>query len=57
MSVPVVPGCVSQRNTREEALGNIQEAIELYVERLAINGLTKLAPAFYFVAIWVSEDS
>ena len=31
-SVPVLPGCVSQGDTREEALRNIQEAVELYVE-------------------------
>ncbi|MBZ5632504.1 MAG: type II toxin-antitoxin system HicB family antitoxin [Acidobacteriia bacterium] len=31
-SVPVLPGCVSQGDTREEALQNIREAIELYVE-------------------------
>jgi len=29
---PALPGCVSQGDTREEALANIQEAIELYVE-------------------------
>jgi predicted RNase H-like HicB family nuclease len=30
-SVPALPGCVSQGNTRAEALSNIREAIELYV--------------------------
>jgi predicted RNase H-like HicB family nuclease len=30
-SVPALPGCVSQGNTRAEAVGNIREAIELYV--------------------------
>ncbi|HYM11398.1 MAG TPA: type II toxin-antitoxin system HicB family antitoxin [Bryobacterales bacterium] len=30
--VPVLPGCVSQGDTRDEALKNIREAIELYVE-------------------------
>lgn len=29
--VPVLPGCVSQGDTRAEALSNIREAIELYV--------------------------
>ena len=29
---PSLPGCTSQGDTREEALTNIREAIELYVE-------------------------
>jgi predicted RNase H-like HicB family nuclease len=32
VSVPALPGCVSQGDTRVEALTNIREAIELYVE-------------------------
>ena len=31
---PSLPGCVSQGKTREEALKNIKEAIELYIEVL-----------------------
>ena len=31
-SVPVLPGCVSQGDTKEEALANIREAAELYIE-------------------------
>ena len=30
--VPSLPGCVSEGNTREEALAKIQEAIDLYLE-------------------------
>ena len=30
--VPALPGCVSQGDTRQEALDNVREAIELYVE-------------------------
>jgi predicted RNase H-like HicB family nuclease len=30
-SVPALPGCVSQGDSRDEALANIQEAIELYL--------------------------
>ena len=30
--VPSLPGCVSEANTREEALKSIREAIELYLE-------------------------
>ncbi len=29
---PVIPGCISQGRTREEALENIREAIELCLE-------------------------
>jgi predicted RNase H-like HicB family nuclease len=31
-SVPALPGCVSQGDNRDEAMANIREAIELYVE-------------------------
>ena len=30
--VPGLPGCISEGDTREEALRNIREAIELYLE-------------------------
>lgn len=30
--VPSLPGCISEGNTREQALTNIREAIELYLE-------------------------
>ena len=29
---PSLPGCISQGETREEAIKNIKEAIELYLE-------------------------
>ena len=32
VSVPLVPGCVSQGDTLEEALANIKEALELHLE-------------------------
>jgi len=31
-TVPVLPGCVSQGDSREEVLKNIEEAIEVYLE-------------------------
>jgi len=30
--VPALPGCISEGDTEEEALQNIKEAIELYLE-------------------------
>ncbi len=30
--VPSLPGCISEGNTEQEALSNIQEAIALYLE-------------------------
>ena len=30
--VPSLPGCISEGRTREEAIANITEAIELYLE-------------------------
>ena len=36
---PSIPGCISQGKTREEALINIQEAIDLCMEVRAEQGL------------------
>lgn len=32
--VPALPGCISQGNTRTDALKNVHEAIEVYLESL-----------------------
>jgi predicted RNase H-like HicB family nuclease len=32
VSVPALPGCFSQGETREEALSNLREAVELWLE-------------------------
>lgn len=37
---PALPGCVSQGETIEEALFNIREAIEVYLESLKERGLS-----------------
>ena len=36
---PSIPGCVSQGDTKDEALANIREAIELCLEVRAENGM------------------
>lgn len=38
VTVPALPGCTSQGETREEALAMIREAIEVYVESLEAHG-------------------
>jgi predicted RNase H-like HicB family nuclease len=37
--VPSLPGCISQGETRDEALINIKDAIRLYIEVLEEEGL------------------
>ena len=37
-TVPALPGCVSQGDTRDEALKNIEEAAELYIEDVIATG-------------------
>ncbi|MEA1923202.1 MAG: type II toxin-antitoxin system HicB family antitoxin [Pseudomonadota bacterium] len=34
VEVPSLPGCLSQGQTRDEAIKNIKEAIDLYLESL-----------------------
>lgn len=37
-SVPALPGCVSQGDTRDDAIRNVQEAADLYVEDCIASG-------------------
>lgn len=37
---PSLPGCISQGETREEAIKNIRDAIELYIEVFDEDGIT-----------------
>ena len=36
--IPVLPGCISQGKTKEEALANIKEAAELCLESMGEEG-------------------
>ena len=38
MTVPALPACVTEGDTREEALANAQEAITCYLEGLIADG-------------------
>jgi antitoxin HicB len=38
VTAPLLPGCMSQGETHEEALSMIREAIEVYIESLVAHG-------------------
>ncbi|MBN1681849.1 MAG: type II toxin-antitoxin system HicB family antitoxin [Anaerolineae bacterium] len=48
VEVPSLPGCISQGDTKEEALANIREAIELFIEALEEIG-EEVPPAHPFI--------
>ena len=52
VSVPALPGCVSQGDTRGDTLSNIQEAIAVYLEDCRDAGdPTEAAPAALALAL------
>ncbi len=38
VSVPLLPGCISEGDTKVDAIANIREAIALYIESLQADG-------------------
>jgi predicted RNase H-like HicB family nuclease len=40
VTVPALPGCISEGDSRDEALSNIQEAIRLYLEPVDDDAIT-----------------
>lgn len=55
ITVPSLPGCISQGKTRKAALKNIKEAIELHVSSLAEDGIPlkgKAETAKVAVKLW-----
>ena len=51
--VPSLPGCISQGNTRTEALRNVQEAITPYLESLKAHN-EPIPPSIYEEVVEVS---
>jgi predicted RNase H-like HicB family nuclease len=49
---PSLPGCISQGQTKEEAIANIREAIQVYIAALEEDGLP--VPKDDFQAILVA---
>jgi predicted RNase H-like HicB family nuclease len=51
VTVPSLPGCISQGKTRQEAIENIKEAIQVYVESLEEDGLPVPADEYETVEV------
>ena len=51
--VPSLPGCISEGDTKEEALKNIREAIELYLESVEDDTFKVLRAEEVELTIWV----
>jgi len=49
--VPALPGCISEGDTREEALENIREAIALYLEPIEDDGFFSDAAEHVEIAV------
>ena len=50
---PSLPGCISQGPTRQEAIANIREAIEVYIEALEEDHLPVPEETFQAVLVAV----
>ena len=53
---PIIPGCISQGRTRQEALQNIREAIELCLENRESEGW-ELPAEYEVVRVSLTESS
>jgi predicted RNase H-like HicB family nuclease len=53
---PIIPGCISQGRTRDEALKNIREAIELCLESRESEGW-ELPTEYEVVRVSLTESS
>jgi len=50
---PTLPGCISQGRTREEAIQNIREAVDVYITVLKEDGLPVPEERFELLAVAV----
>ena len=48
--IPALQGCMSQGDTLEEALANIKEALELYLEDIDEEEKKRLSESSYIIA-------
>ena len=49
--VPSLPGCISEGETKEDALSNIREAIELYLEEVEDDSVIGHKAEVYKIAV------
>ncbi len=57
VTVPALPGCISEADSYEQALANIREAIALYLESLQADGLPVPDDHHLLLEVEVSLDS
>lgn len=50
--VPSLPGCISEGDTKEEALKNIREAIDLYLEPVEDDQILPPNAEMVELAVW-----
>jgi predicted RNase H-like HicB family nuclease len=55
VTVPKLPGCLSQGDTREEAMANIREAIAVYLEHFQVRGIRPPKVDIEHISIDVQE--
>lgn len=51
VAVPSLPGCISEGETKEEALKNIREAIELYLEPVEDDQIFSATAELLYLAV------
>ena len=49
--VPALPGCISQGDTKQQAMDNIQEAVELYLEPVEDDASFNAGAEFLEIAV------
>ncbi len=56
VTVPSLPGCVSEGDTIDEAKANIQEAINLFIEDMIADGeeVPEDVPPVQVLTVWAS---
>jgi predicted RNase H-like HicB family nuclease len=52
VTVPALPGCISEGDSREEALANIEDAIQLYLEPVEDDTLLARDVEVVEIAVW-----